>query len=305
MQAEELGIKVYRPPTEMWGAYLTSDDEDSSDVRHVYRLVTYTPRGLGSSSIAIALNDFTPTLGRWDYKNFEICLPLREGDRLRVTRHGTNGWMQGVRASTGEKGWFPTSYVRVDKRAWNTNWLRRFDMSVVKGMNLGVNTDCRANHNGQACCVTDKGMRRLLGSDRFLQLQHLSLRWCLNITNIGVTEVARRCPHLLSLDLGGCHQISDAGLTEVGRGCPNLQWLNFFYCTKITDAGLMEVGRGCPDLQSINLFSCTEITNAGLMEVGRGCPNLQSLKIGGCSNITNACTNALLQSHPQLKFGGI
>ena len=45
MQAEELGIKVYRPPTEMWGAYLTSDDEDSSDVRHVYRLVTYTPRG--------------------------------------------------------------------------------------------------------------------------------------------------------------------------------------------------------------------------------------------------------------------
>ena len=134
MQAEELGIKVYRPPTEMWGAYLTSDDEDSSDVRHVYRLVTYTPRGLGSSSIAIALNDFTPTLGRWDYKNFEICLPLREGDRLRVTRHGTNGWMQGVRASTGEKGWFPTSYVRVDKRAWNMNWLRRFDMSVVKGM---------------------------------------------------------------------------------------------------------------------------------------------------------------------------
>ena len=236
MQAEELGIKVYRPPTEMWGAYLTSDDEDSSDVRHVYRLVTYTPRGLGSSSIAIALNDFTPTLGRWDYKNFEICLPLREGNRLRVTRHGTNGWMQGV---------------------------------------------------------------------RFLQLQHLSLRWCLNITNIGVTEVARRCPHLLSLDLGGCHQISDAGLTEVGRGCPNLQWLNFFYCTKITDAGLMEVGRGCPDLQSINLFSCTEITNAGLMEVGRGCPNLQSLKIGGCSNITDTCTNALLQSHPQLKFGGI
>ena len=134
MQAEELGIKVYRPPTEMWGAYLTSDDEDSSDVRHVYRLVTYTPRGLGSSSIAIALNDFTPTLGRWDYKNFEICLPLREGNRLRVTRHGTNGWMQGVRASTGEKGWFPTSYVRVDKRAWNMNWLRRFDMSVVKGM---------------------------------------------------------------------------------------------------------------------------------------------------------------------------
>ena len=65
------------------------------------------------SEIAIALHDFTPSTSM-STDDATRKISIQRGQRLRVIKHGQNGWTQGVCESTGEKGWFPTSYVRVE-----------------------------------------------------------------------------------------------------------------------------------------------------------------------------------------------
>ena len=64
------------------------------------------------SEIAIALHDFTPSTSM-STDDATRKISIQRGQRLRVIKHGQNGWTQGVCESTGERGWFPTSYVRV------------------------------------------------------------------------------------------------------------------------------------------------------------------------------------------------
>ena len=64
-----------------------------------------------------------------------------------------------------------------------------------------------------------------------------SLSDCGRITDDGVTEVSRGCPHLQSLNLEECGKITDSGVTEVSRGCPHLKLLDLYWCDKITDSG--------------------------------------------------------------------
>ena len=66
-----------------------------------------------ASEIAIALHSFTPSTSI-STNNAARQISIQRGQRLCVIKHGQNGWTQGVCESTGERGWFPTSYVRVE-----------------------------------------------------------------------------------------------------------------------------------------------------------------------------------------------
>ena len=108
-------------------------------------------------------------------------------------------------------------------------------------------------------------------------------------------------PRLTSIDLRRCYNITDAGVSALARGCPQLTSINLRCCYKMTDAGVSALAQGCPQLTSINLSGCRKMTDAGLSALARGCPQLTSINLGYCYNITSAGKNALRQGCPQLK----
>ena len=161
-----------------------------------------------------------------------------------------------------------------------SRWQVRIDTSLVESLMLGVE---KFGDREKTNVVTDEWLK-FLEKKKFPNLNFLCINCCIIIT--------------------------DAGLTEVARGCSSLQTLNLdCCCSNITDASLMVVARRCSNLQTLNLYNCSNITDASLLEVAtQGCSNLQSLYLGGCRNITAACRNALQQSNSKttnLKFSYI
>ena len=178
-------------------------------------------------------------------------------------------------------------------RTAESRWKRRIDTSLVETLMLGVN-DFNGRHRHKTNVVDGEWMR-FLGNIKFPKLNSLNLAWCGNITDASLSEVARRCSKLQTLDLTCCY-ITDAGMAEVGK-CTNLQSLNLWDCQNITDAGMVEVARRCSKLQTLNLSCCRNITDVGMAEVGK-CTNLHSLNLEGCFSINDAgmvevgkCTN--------------
>ena len=185
----------------------------------------------------------------------------------------------------------------------NSRWTEWLDMSGVEELKLPRS-------------VKDEEMLIMFSGERFSKLRTLSLLGCRNITDASVSEVARRCSNLQSLNVSGScsspSRITDASVLEVARRCLKLQSLDLAFCRNITDASVLEVARKCSDLQTLNLGGCSNITDASLLEIARGCTNLKTfsapscitddslrevarrcsnlrtLNLGGCRNITDA-----------------
>ena len=151
----------------------------------------------------------------------------------------------------------------------NSHWLEWLDLSGVEELKLPRS-------------VTDEEMLIMFSGERFSKLRTLSLLGCRNITDASVSEVARRCSNLQSLNVSG----------------------SFSSPSRITDTSVLEVARRCSNLQTLNLWECRNIFDASVLEVARGCSNLQILDLTCCNNITYACKNALRQSHPKLQLKG-
>ncbi len=134
--------------------------------------------------------------------------------------------------------------------------------------------------------MTDKAVGYLTA----LPLKHLSLFWCMNITNEGLKTLARssnltslnldRCNatnatlkalsklNLVDLDLGLCKKITDEGLKPLLK--TSLQTLGLRGCVLITDSTLQDLS-SCPQLTELELSSCPEITDIGLKAIAK-CP---------------------------------
>jgi hypothetical protein len=57
-------------------------------------------------------------------------------------------------------------------------------------------------------------------------VRRLEVLGCPGLSDLGLAEVARHCPHLETLDIRGCREVTDAGVTEVVARCPQLSHLN-------------------------------------------------------------------------------
>jgi hypothetical protein len=44
------------------------------------------------------------------------------------------------------------------------------------------------------------------------------------MTDAGLSDLARGCPQLTSIDLGFCDKITDTGRNALRQGCPQLKW---------------------------------------------------------------------------------
>ncbi|KAL2530704.1 F-box/LRR-repeat protein 4 [Forsythia ovata] len=156
-----------------------------------------------------------------------------------------------------------------------------------------------SEQNGMgASTLSDSGLADV--GDGFKRLEKLSLIWCSNITDVGLSSIAEKSKALKSLDIQAC-PVGDKGLAAVGKYCTQLEDLNLWICKGLTDTGLILLAIGCGrTLKSLGLAACAKITNASLAAVGLYCKSLEKLLVDS-EFIHNKGLLAVAKGCPQLK----
>lgn len=112
------------------------------------------------------------------------------------------------------------------------------------------------------------------------------------VGNLGLAAVGQCCKQLEDLNLRFCEDLSDTGVVEVALGCgKSLKALGVAACAKITDISLEAVGLHCKSLETLSLDS-EYISDKGLLAVAKGCPLLKVLKLQ-CINVTDEALAAV------------
>jgi hypothetical protein len=116
------------------------------------------------------------------------------------------------------------------------------------------------------------------------------------ITDSGLAELSKLdLPYLRTLSLGYCDNITDAGLTHVAQ-MHSVTWLSIEVCPRITDAGLKSVVT-MTNLTGLDLRGCLGITDTGVDYLAVK-TNWQTIMFGGCSNVTTDAVSKLQRALP-------
>ncbi|KAL2530426.1 F-box/LRR-repeat protein 4 [Forsythia ovata] len=158
--------------------------------------------------------------------------------------------------------------------------------------------------------LSDSGLADV--GDGFKRLEKLSLIWCSNVTDVGLSSIAEKSKVLKSLDIQACH-VGDKGLVAVGKYCTQLEDLNLWSCKGLTDTGLILLAIGCGrTLKSLGLAACAKITDASLaacrnltdealQAVGKFCQFLELLALYSFQNFTDKSLCAIGKGCKKLK----
>lgn len=80
--------------------------------------------------------------------------------------------------------------------------------------------------------------------------------------------------------------ITDSGITAIARGCLVLEMINISYCKGITDASLISMSK-CANLNTLECRGCPLISSLGIAAIAVGCKHLTKLDIKKCYNIND------------------
>ena len=161
------------------------------------------------------------------------------------------------------------------------------------------------------------------------KLVDLSLEFCHEITDVGLSYISKECKHLKRLVLIANNNVTDVGLAYIAHGCQHVENLKISMCNKITDNGIEKMAIGCKKLkiiylrdvhvtdeslkQVLNEFEKVEkLTLDGYSNISErvipihamtSCKNLQEIKLPNCSNITNTSFERFDPHYTYLKGG--
>jgi len=144
--------------------------------------------------------------------------------------------------------------------------------------------------------VTDTGMKSLA---RLPSLNHLNVRSCDNVSDIGIGYLSESSHKLKELDVSFCANITDASLRHIATGIQSLKFLAMTTCT-ITDDGLRRISKTVTDIETLNISQCTAITDAGILSLCESLTNLMFLDLYGCPKLTISAIETVRKS-PNLK----
>ncbi|XP_052198463.1 EIN3-binding F-box protein 1-like [Diospyros lotus] len=112
------------------------------------------------------------------------------------------------------------------------------------------------------------------------------------------------CGGLGKLSIRGSNssrQVTDLGLSAVARGCPSLRVLSLWDVPSVGDEGLLEIAKECHLLEKLDLCQCPSISNKGMIAIAKNSPNLTALTIESCPNISNESLEGIAQFCPKLQ----
>lgn len=102
--------------------------------------------------------------------------------------------------------------------------------------------------------------------------------------------VTTRCPNIDTVILENCQNVTDISITNLAKKLKEIKFLDISFCDQITDASLNALASvENSKLTSLDLSYCDNITTRGIKQVGAQCTRLESLVLNGCENILNNC----------------
>jgi hypothetical protein len=129
---------------------------------------------------------------------------------------------------------------------------------------------------------------------RMSKLQHLALRRCVAVSDIGLAALAKGplAHSLTALDLKGCHKnVTDQGLNAI-QGLQKLQLLDISGCELVSDLG---IARGLVKMKFLEHLglSDTRVSDDGCRLLASVAPLLRAVHIEHCSKITDSGADVL------------
>jgi len=111
-------------------------------------------------------------------------------------------------------------------------------------------------------------------------IQHLSLRMCLDLTDDIVKEFLTQCHKLVSLDLSYCYLIKDESLKYIASSphCKTLISLNLEMCKRVTNIGVKEIANTCINLTSLDISELPKVDDEALIAISN-LPYLQQIEL--------------------------
>ena len=124
--------------------------------------------------------------------------------------------------------------------------------------------------------ISDIGMAYL--TEGGCTVTSLDVSFCDKIGDQALSHLSQGLFHLKSLSLNHC-QITDDGLTRIAKSLHDLETLNIGQCSKVTDKGLQSLTEYLHNLIAIDLYGCTQLSAQGLDAIMK-LPKLAKVNLG-------------------------
>ena len=145
--------------------------------------------------------------------------------------------------------------------------------------------------------ITDTALRCI--ANALPNLKVLFIAKCDKISDYAISYLTHRCRALNRLDISCCQKLTRLGLLEIAKHLPNLLSLGMGFCPQIAGCELACCStRYFKSLQNLSIPRC-DITDQELAIILKNCSYLNYLEIPGCSRLTR---QAFQQTLPNLQY---
>lgn len=124
--------------------------------------------------------------------------------------------------------------------------------------------------------ISDIGMAYL--TEGGCTVNTLDVSFCDKIGDQALNHLSQGLYQLRSLSLDHC-QITDEGITRIAKSLQDLEVLNIGQCNKVTDKGLQSIAEYLKNLVAIDLYGCTGLTPQAIDTVMK-LPKLAKVNLG-------------------------
>lgn len=137
----------------------------------------------------------------------------------------------------------------------------------------------------------------LMYAFRFLELRHLNLSLCQQITHIGISDLAANNPSIETLKMSNCHNITDDGVVCFVKGLSRLKHLDLQGCSQLTDISLAAIEKNCCSLKYLDISQCSGMTLEGSESIERRLQSVHTLHKRGLLSMSQT-KNSEKESRP-------
>lgn len=185
---------------------------------------------------------------------------------------------------------------RVDLHRWTLLMSDKNLQTLSKSPNEYCHLD---GSQGEVPRMFDTYWKRQIATEG---LQYLNISGAKEVTDYGITLVARKSPNLKELNITDCIKISDAGLREVGMLCPKINALIMSGCHGIEGGGLIAFAECCRFLIKLNVSRCKSLQKFSIAKLFFECKRLEEVDISHMREVGDEEIRALALNCPNMMY---
>ena len=130
--------------------------------------------------------------------------------------------------------------------------------------------------------ATDASLRAIAVHCR--QFEMIGIRCNTQVTDAGLCDMFKACPHLTTVQIHVCPNVSDESILALTRYCPEIRIMTLD-CPKLTETSLLYVAAHIRKLQELNVCSMS-LSDDLVSVISRRCKRLKSFSRTSCTGVT-------------------